>query len=50
MAILLIFIPPAVEPAHAPVNIKNRSIAFEKAGQVSKFALEKPVVDEIVAT
>ena len=42
--------PPPVEPAHAPINIRKTRIIFVKTGQVSKFVVEKPVVVIIEAT
>ena len=40
----MIFMDPDVEPAHPPRNINVTSSMRENSGQVSKFALTKPVV------
>ena len=43
-------IPPPVEPAHAPTIIRNNRTNFAIIGQVSKLAVENPVVVIIEAT
>ena len=45
MIILLIFIPPAVEPAQAPVNSKTRSTEWQSIGQFINSTPPKPVVE-----
>jgi hypothetical protein len=42
--------PPAVEPADAPKNIKMTITPLANEGHISKLAVEYPVVDIIVAT
>ena len=36
--------PPPVEPAQAPIRVRTKSKALEKAGQVLKSSVAKPVV------
>jgi len=40
----MILIPPAVDPAIPPRNIKTKSINCEKTGHCSKSAVTNPVV------
>src|SRR5699024_8701772 len=42
--ILIFLIPPAVEPAHPPTNIKENNISLLKVGHWSKSTVEYPVV------
>ncbi len=42
--------PPPVDPAQAPQNIRNIRIPLEKVGQVSKSKVLNPVVVMIEAT
>ena len=44
------FTPPPVLPAQAPISMRQRRIALEKAGQRSKFTVEKPVVVMMLLT
>ena len=44
------FMPPPVEPAHAPMNISSTSRARLNVGHRSKSTVEKPVVVMMDAT
>ena len=48
---LAIFIPPPVEPAIAPLMVKNKSMLFARVGQASvSTLLEIPVVELMLVT
>ena len=44
------FMPPAVLPEQAPINISITRIHFESSGHASKFVVAKPAVVIMVAT
>ena len=48
--IRIIFIPPAVEPAHEPKKYKISRVNFDADGQRSKSAFAKPDVEAIDVT
>ena len=41
----MILMPPAVEPAQAPINMAKKTSIREETGQSLKLAVTKPVVD-----